>query len=147
MGWLYSKTSATKPKARLKELREAHENFISYLKQTRSYEFHTHDLEKYKTSHIVNTQPSTEEFSSTLAAKQAAFDNNMVNQATERSEKIRRYKELKEVESQMDKMFLVLNSAHTDEDQRRSFYMTLIEYWINKSIDELKLIDGKIYFG
>ncbi len=143
MGWLCSKTSATKPDLRLVDLREAHEHFLEYLKLTRNYEFHRYDLEKYKTSHLAERTNSTQDTQLTLAGKQAAFDNNLVNQANERNEKIRRYKEMKEIESQMDKMLLVLNSAHTDEDQRRNFYITLIKYWINKSIDELKLIDGK----
>jgi hypothetical protein len=140
MGWLASKTNLVKPEERLKVLREAREYYLSYLKQTRNYEFHKYDLDKFKLNSSLSNE--TSEFTSSLAGKQAAFDSNMIVQAQERSEKIRRYKEQKEIESQMEKMILVLNSAHTDDDQRRGFFKTFIKYWINKAVDELKLIDG-----
>ena len=145
IGWLISKINSTKPEIRLTALRQARENYLTYLKQTRNYEFHQLSLDKYKN----NANSAIEEVAalsagSSQSSKQAAFDNNMINQAHERSEKIRRYKEQKEVEAQMDKMNLILASAHTDEDQKRDFFNSFIKYWINKAVDELKLLDGKL---
>jgi hypothetical protein len=34
---------------------------------------------------------------------------------------------------------------HVDEEQKRIFYMTCIRYWLNKSIEELKILIGKCF--
>jgi hypothetical protein len=73
---------------------------------------------------------------------QAAFDANLLSQAYERTEKIRRFKEQKELDSQLTIMHAALSAPHVDEEQRRKCFNMFIKYWINKSIDDLKLITG-----
>lgn len=37
-------------------------------------------------------------------------------------------------------------TPHIDDEQKRKFYKTFARYWVNQSIDDLKLVDGKILF-
>lgn len=139
LGWLNSKISSSKPDIRLPALRLSREHYLSFLKQTRSYEIHSLDVNQFNIPDASNNTTASVELS-----KQAAFDANLVSQANQRNEKIRRYRELKEIEGKMENMNLVLASAHADEEQIREIHMTYVKYWINKAVDELKLLNGKL---
>lgn len=76
-------------------------------------------------------------------SKQEMFDANLVNQAYDRNEKIRRYKEQKELETQMQSMTVSTSSGvKIDDEVKRKYYLTCLKYWINKAVDDMKLIDG-----
>ncbi len=78
--------------------------------------------------------------------RQASFDAGLTAMAYDRNEKIKRFKEQKELEKQIDAMSNVLDankSQQVDDEVRRKFYMNTIRYWINVAIDELKCINGK----
>ena len=65
--------------------------------------------------------------------------------AYERSEKIKRFKEMKQIETQLEQMSLVLDTVKpelVDEETRRKTFNTFIKYWINKAVDDLKVIEG-----
>ncbi len=66
--------------------------------------------------------------------------------AYERNEKIKRYKEQRELEKQLETMNLILETKpeQVDEEKRRKIYLTSVKYWINKSIDDIKVINGKL---
>lgn len=73
---------------------------------------------------------------------QAAFDQNLIGQAYDRNEKIRRYKEQKELDVQLNSIFTAMRTSHLDEEQRRKGFKMFLKYWINKSVDDLKLVTG-----
>jgi len=78
--------------------------------------------------------------------RQASFDAGLTSMAYDRNEKIKRFKEQKDLEKQMDSMSTVLDTTkrdQVDDETRRSFYMSAIKYWVNVAIDELKCINGK----
>lgn len=68
-----------------------------------------------------------------------------MNQAYDRTEKIRRYKEQKELESQLGNMYTALSSSsHIEDEQRRKCFKTFLRYWTNKSIDDSKIVNDEI---
>lgn len=145
LGWLIYKANTSKPELRLQALRKSHEHYFNFMQQTGQYEIHKYNLNRFKlATSTSNSNSSGNEEANGQSSKQAAFDNNLIHAAEDRSEKIRRYKEQKEIESQLDKMMLVVSSAHTDDEQKRKFYTTFITYWVNKAVDELKLLSDEI---
>jgi hypothetical protein len=139
IGWLSTKINSNKPEIRLQALRKSRDHFLRFLKITRSYEFHQYHLEKFEPQNVDDLANQT----SSSGNKQADFEKCLINSAYDRNEKIRRYKELKEIESQIEKMQKALQAPHLDEEQRRKIFTTYIKYWINKSLDELKIAEGK----
>lgn len=82
-----------------------------------------------------------------LGSRQGNFDANMISQAYDRNEKIKRFKEQKELQKQIDAQSAFLDAAkreNVDDELRRSFYTSMIKYWINQSLDDLKCVDGKL---
>ena len=133
MGWLYSKVNSNQPQIRLVALEQAKNSIIKYLKLTKNYELHNFSLDKFQRDSSNNPERVNN------ISSQTAFDANMINQAYERNEKIKRFKEQKEIESQLNLMNL---TPHADEEFRRKLFKTSVKYWINKSVDDLKIIDG-----
>ena len=50
------------------------------------------------------------------------------------------------IEKQLETMNLILETKpeQVDEEKRRKIYLTSVKYWINKSIDDIKVINGKL---
>jgi hypothetical protein len=140
LGWLYSKVNSNEPHVRLIALEQAKNAIIKYLKLTKNYELHNLSLEKFQ--HDTSNQGSNHLERKYAIGNQTAFDANMISQANERSEKIKRFKEQKEIESQLNLMNL---APHADEEFKRKLFNTNIKYWINKSVDDLKVIDGNSF--
>lgn len=140
LAWLLAKINSTSPNIRLVALEEAKHYIIKFLRLTKSYNFHTFNIDKFESD---NTESARlDQVSVNLSNKQAAFDMNMLNQAYERSEKIKRFKEQKELETQIN-LVQSGNLTNIDEEHRRKFYNTCVKYWVNKSIDDLKVVTGK----
>jgi len=60
--------------------------------------------------------------------------------------KIKRYKEQRELEKQLETLNQMLdkNPELVDEEHRRKTYLTSVKYWINKAIDEMKIVNDEI---
>jgi patatin-like phospholipase/acyl hydrolase len=153
LGWLFSKVNSPQPEIRLMALEQSKKSYLNYLELTKSYNLHTYDLTKYQSQtdplsvdNILerNRQQQQQQQS------QAAFDASLVNSAQDRNEKIRRYKEQKQFENKMKTMHEFIEtekakqtSKQIDEEYLKEFYMTNLRYWINRSLDDIKLLDGK----
>jgi immunoglobulin-binding protein 1 len=143
LSWLLCKINSTSPNVRLVALEEAKHYILKFLRLTKSYNFHSFNVDKFEND---NTETARfDQVSVNLANKQATFDMNMVNQAYDRSEKIKRFKEQKELETQIS-FVQSSNLANIDEEHRRKFYKTCVKYWVNKSIDDLKVVTGMCLF-
>ena len=119
-------------------LEQAKHAVLKFLRLTRNYELHKLNIDKFQ-----NIDKNSKDFDmdkTSLKNSQAAFDANMISQAYERSEKIRRFKEQKEIEAQLSAMNVTL---HVDDEHKTKLFKTFIKFWINKCIDDLKVIDGK----
>jgi len=139
LGWLYSKVNSNKQDIRIVALEQAGSYLCKYLKLTRSYGLHT--FKSLNDSNQINNSDQK-----CFENKQADFDTNLINMAYERNEKIKRYKEQRELEKQLETMNLILETKpeQVDEEKRRKIYLTSVKYWINKSIDDIKVINGKL---
>jgi len=134
-GWLYSKTNATKPDVRIVNLEKANIYFHKYLKLTRNYEFHNYKFDKTESTSNQQAAASSE-FVSGSSSRQQQFDENLINQACARNEKIKRFKEQKELEA---KVKVLAAMTHIDEEHKRKLHIDYVKYWVNKSIDDLSL--------
>ena len=139
LGWLYSKISSTKPDVRLIDLEQARVYYYKYLKLTKNYELHNFKIEKLQ-------EKSADDEKIVVKDKQSQFDSNLISAAYERNEKIRRFKEQKELEKKLDSMSVIFEAKldHIDDEHRRDCYMTFIKSWINRSLDDLKVINDEI---
>ena len=147
VAWLYSKVPSTSPASRLVDLEKARTLFIKYLNVTKSY-----DLHKFNVNKLVKLDQQQQQAGDASAARaasnvnsQAAFDSNMVSHAYERAEKIRRFKEQKELETALNAFNAArATNVNIDDEDRREFMKKYVKYWINKSLDELKMVNGKV---
>ena len=141
LGWLYSKVNSTKGEVRILALEQAHKHFLKYLEVTRNYSLHNHSLAKFRSEQDNDTGIASGVSS---IVSQAQFDKNMVNAAQGRNEKIRRYKEQKELDAQLEMMNKQAqqSAANLDDEFVRKMHLTYVKSWINKSLDELQMADG-----
>ncbi len=100
-------------------------------------------MHSYKASSDSQISPANQKC---FENKQAEFDANLVNMAYERNEKIKRYKEQRELEKQLETLNIMLdkNPELVDDENRRKTYLTSVKYWINKAIDEMKIVNGML---
>lgn len=151
LGSLYSKVNSAKHDVRLVALEQAKHNIKRFLGLTRNYELHKFDVNR--TNSATGQTEEDEAAARRSQMSQAAFDANMIKAAHERSEKIKRYKEQKEFEAKLEAMKPLLMTSsdqdggsggkQVDEEEKRQFFITLVKYWINKSLDDFKTIEGK----
>ena len=73
-----------------------------------------------------------------------SLDKDLIKCAYDRNEKIRRFKEQKEFEKQLEVMKETCKKEHVDEEKKREFFMTCVKYWVNRSIEEIKYLIGKV---
>lgn len=144
LAWLFNKVNSKQANIRLSALNSAKTNFTQFLELTRNY-----DLHKFKLDFNNNQDPQALLEKLTMDSnRQASLDKAMTNTAYERVEKIRRYKEQKELERQMEGMQQCIDSVVkkelVDDEKRREYYMACIKFWINMAIDEMKCINDEI---
>lgn len=139
IAWLFSKLTSAKASQRLPALQESKKYYIKFLSLTFNYGIHRIDIKQF------DSNPGhSGVLSETQAGRQAAFEQNLIRQAYDRSEKIKRYREQKEIEEKLKNCQLVLAKPHVDEEQKSEIYNIYIKYWLNQAIDELKLINDEI---
>ncbi|OTF80732.1 TAP42-like protein [Euroglyphus maynei] len=70
----------------------------------------------------------------------------LLRQARARESKIQRYRQMKQLESELEqlKQLIVDQKQSGDEDVERKFYLKLIHRWLNQSIDELTAIEVEL---
>ena len=141
LGWLFSKVTNTKPSERLLALEESKKYYTKYLNLTFNYGIHRIDIKQFSSS---GQNKVSKILSETQAGRQAAFEQNLINQAYDRSEKIKRYREQKELEDKLKNCQLVLSKSYIDEEQKSEIYNIYIKYWLNQAIDDLKLVNDEI---
>ncbi|RNA00204.1 immunoglobulin-binding 1 [Brachionus plicatilis] len=141
LGWLFSKTPSSRPSERLPALEESKKYYINYLTLTFNYGIHQIDIKQFGHSGQ-NADPHG--FPETQYGRQAAFEQNLIKQAYDRSEKIKRYREQKELEEKLKDCQLVLAKPYVDEEQKSEIYNIYIKYWLNQAVDDLKLINDEI---
>ena len=136
MGWLYSKVTSNKPEIRLVDLEEAKFYFLKYLNLTKNYELHNFKIE----------QKTEKPNAVAVLDTQSQFDSNLISAAYDRNEKIRRFKEQKELDKKLEAMSTLFTSKldQIDDEYRRNCYTTYLKSWINRSIDDLKVINDEI---
>lgn len=145
LGWLFNKVNSHAAAVRLAALLEAQSSYLKYLVLTKNYELHKFNIEKMSKTELENDQAKLEKVVLEVD-RQASFDANLTSMAHDRNEKIKRFKEQKEFEKQMETLAHVLDSAkreRIDDETRRQFFMTAIKYWINQAVDDLKCVNGK----
>jgi immunoglobulin-binding protein 1 len=137
LAWLIAKKPYNK-NDRLPSLTQAKAFYLKFFNLTKAYSIHN-----YK---IPTAADESVNYGSPAVLNQASFDKNLLNMAVDRNEKIRRYKEQKEMEKQLELMEIACSRPHVDDEQKREYYMTCIRFWLNRSIEEYKLLLGKLCY-
>lgn len=79
---------------------------------------------------------------SSESVQQQSHGTNLAVMARERNAKIQRYKEQKDLESQLEGLKRsVCNMSIVDEELERKYYLTLIKNFSNQAVDELNSIE------
>jgi len=122
----------------------AQKYLTKFLKITREYEFHNFTVKSESSfDNFVNKHGGNEAASNAPVSRQAALDSDLIKGAYERSEKIKRFREQKELEKKLEALRSVRSSANVDDEQKRELYMSYIKFWVNKCIEDFKLLIGK----
>lgn len=133
LGWLIS-SKPYNQNDRINDLNKSAFFYIKFLKLTKNYGLHNYaipSLEKL-TENNENEEPAKQTASS--------LDRDLIKQAYERNEKIKRFKETKEFEKKLEGMKAAVNLEHVDDERKRDFYLTFIKFWLNKVIENIKSV-------
>lgn len=60
-----------------------------------------------------------------------------------REEKLKRYKEQKELQAELKALKTAMDSPSLDEQTKREYFIALIKSYVNQSLDELNSIDAE----
>ena len=124
------------PKDRQNNLLKTASFYLKFLKITKDYSFHNFTIPNLLVVLAsANDMPRFQNGEKNL-------DRDLIKCAYERNEKIRRFKEQKEFERQLEVMKETCKKEHVDEEKKREFYMTFVKYWVNRSIEEIKHLIG-----
>ena len=138
MAWLLSKVSYNS-KERKNNLLKTANFYLKFLKLTKDYSFHNFAIPSLSVALLTANDGAIVEKNSNSNTN---LDRDLIKSAYERNEKIKRFKEQKEFEQQLEVMKATCKNEHVDEEQKRVFYLTCIKYWINKSLEEIKFVIG-----
>ena len=146
LGWLYAKVNSSKPDIRCVALESAKINIMKFLRLTKNYELHSYEVDASANETPLSAASAAEQISE--QNKQAVFDANLIKSAHERSEKIRRFKEQKELESKLNAIRDYLTgddeSIRVDDEEKRKLFVMLVKYWLNRSVDDLKMLNDEL---
>ncbi|NWZ71668.1 IGBP1 protein, partial [Acrocephalus arundinaceus] len=120
---------------RREHLESAREHFLHFLKLCKNYGLGSFQL-----------PPSTsgEEEARSPPSPQDCAQPNLVAMAMNRTAKIERYKQKKELENKLASLSSSVESGTADEDQIREFYILQIQKWISTSLEEIESIDQEL---
>lgn len=103
--------------------------FRDFLKRCKSYGIVDIEIQEH------NENSSLESFES---VRQQSHGTNLAAMARERNAKLQRYKEQKDLESQLEVLKRsVCNMSIVDEELERKYYLTLIKNFCSQAVDEL----------
>ncbi|RWS10868.1 immunoglobulin-binding protein 1-like protein, partial [Dinothrombium tinctorium] len=124
-------------------LQTARVYFKDYLKRLKSYEITDLELEgSDDSSHEDDDEVRKKRDDITSKASKISLEEAAKN----RNEKIRRYKQQKEIDEKLEnfeKLIESKSSSDIDDEIIREFYLSLIQKWIYIAVDELNAIDSE----
>lgn len=109
---------------RLNNLETAEIYFKDFLKRLQDYEIIGHE----------RLQAMEEENEETAATKKLSLED----MARERNEKIRKYKEQKELEKELERLKSLMKNC--DDETCRQYYLTYLKSYVNTALEELQSV-------
>jgi immunoglobulin-binding protein 1 len=107
--------------------------FRDFLKRCKSYDIVDIEIPEPKENNSLESSESV---------RQQSCAPDLATMARERNAKLQRYKEQKELESQLEDLKRSLCSMRiVDEEVERKYYLTLIKNFANEAVDELNSIE------
>lgn len=102
--------------------------------------------------HILSLFADSDRFSLSISNNKGLFvvfqpglgQPNLVAMAAQRQAKIERYRQKKELESQLETVKRAVDSGQADEDTTRQFYLLQLRRWISVSLEEVESIDQEL---
>uniref|UniRef100_A0A8C5SL78 Immunoglobulin-binding protein 1 n=1 Tax=Laticauda laticaudata TaxID=8630 RepID=A0A8C5SL78_LATLA len=128
------------PPRRLEHLRRARGLFLEFLRLCRDYAVARFDLPR----EAVNEEEEEEERGGKAGPAPPDGQASLLAMAAARRAKIERYKQKKELESQLASLKPFIDSGQAEEEQIREFYLLQIKKWITVSLEEIESIDQEI---
>ncbi|CAF0887823.1 unnamed protein product [Rotaria sordida] len=125
LAWLYQ-TKRSKPSQRLVNVQHACDYYLKFLTMTKNYDLHKYSIPKIPTNQECE---KTEQLSSRNV--------DMMQMAQDRASKIRGHLKRREEEESMKAFEEAMKHDLTDEEAKRSFYLSKIHWWINTAFDDL----------
>ncbi|XP_076662377.1 immunoglobulin binding protein Tap42 [Halictus rubicundus] len=101
--------------------------FVDFLKRVKSYGLTNVNL----------PENQEKEHDSVRSRSNAEAVTEMVSR---RNTKLQRYKEQKELESQLQTLKISLNNLNIDDETKREYFTTLVKLYVNNAIEELSML-------
>ncbi|CAF1277536.1 unnamed protein product [Rotaria magnacalcarata] len=132
LAWLHQ-TKRSKPSQRLINVRHAFDYYVKYLTMTRNYGIHKYSIPKAPTNQDCEpTEP--------LLSR----DVDMMKMAQDRASKIRGHLRRREEEESIRAFEEAMNHDSSDEEAKRSFYLSKIKWWIKTAFDDLDYLQDEL---
>ncbi|CAL1612710.1 unnamed protein product [Knipowitschia caucasica] len=118
---------------RLDFLKTARVYFVDFLQRCKNYNISQFNMPKTQEAEAESPAPSA-----------PPGQPNLVAMAAQRQAKIERYRQKKEVESQLEAVKKAVDGGQADEDTTRRYYLLHLRRWINLSLEEVESIDQEL---
>uniref|UniRef100_A0A8C6SKA4 Immunoglobulin (CD79A) binding protein 1 n=1 Tax=Neogobius melanostomus TaxID=47308 RepID=A0A8C6SKA4_9GOBI len=122
----------TSRERRLDTVQTARDYFMDYLQRCKNY-----NVSQFR-------MPQSCEESEEERPAAGLGQPNLVAMAARRQAKIERYRQKKELESQLEAVKRAMDSGTADEDTTRRFYLLQLRRWISLSLEEVESIDQEL---
>ncbi|CAF2357956.1 unnamed protein product [Rotaria sp. Silwood2] len=132
LAWLYQ-TKRSKPSQRLINVQHAYDYYLKFLTMTKNYGLHKYSIPKAPTNQECE---NTEQLSSR--------DVDMMKMAQDRASKIRGHLKRREEEESMKAFEEAMKHDLADEEAKRNFYLSKIQWWINIALDDLDYLHDEL---
>ncbi|CAF1103944.1 unnamed protein product [Adineta ricciae] len=132
LAWLFQ-TKRSKPSQRLVNVQHACDYYAKFLTMTKNYELHKYSIPK---------APSNDDCEKT--EPMSSRDVDMMKMAQDRASKIQGHLKRREEEESMRAFEEAMKHDATDEEAKRSFYLSKIRWWINTAMDDLVYLHDEL---
>ncbi|XP_055015276.1 immunoglobulin-binding protein 1 isoform X2 [Boleophthalmus pectinirostris] len=126
----------TSRERRLEILQTARAYFVDYLQRCKNY-----DVSQFN---MPRSCVEAEAESAHPTAAPGLGQPNLVAMAAHRQAKIERYRQKKEVETQLEAVKRAVDGGQADEETSRRFYLLHLRRWISLSLEEVESIDQEL---
>lgn len=126
----------TSRERRLDIVQTARAYFMDYLQRCKNY-----NVSQF---HIPKSREECEEEHPPPSAPSGPAQPNLVAMAAQRQAKIERYRQKKELESQLEAVKTAVDSGKADEHTTRHFYLLQLRRWVSLSLEEVESIDQEL---